>query len=60
MRVCAVGPSVCRDAGGSFYYQEMGDLQLYFISTKDNVADVFTKPLEKITFSKHRDVLVTA
>ena len=41
-------------------YQEMGDLQLYFISTKDNVADVFTKPLEKITFSKHRNVLVTA
>ena len=41
-------------------YQEMGDLQLYFISTKDNVADVFTKPLEKIPFSKHRDVLVTA
>ena len=31
---------------------------MYFISTKDNVADVFTKPLEKITFSKHRDVLV--
>ena len=41
-------------------YQEMGDLQLYFVSTKDNVADVFTKPLEKIPFSKHRNVLVTA
>ena len=41
-------------------YQEMGDLELYFVSTKDNVADVFTKPLEKIPFSKHRNVLVTA
>ena len=40
-------------------YQEMGDIKLYFVSTRDNVADMFTKPLEKASFSKHRDMIVS-
>ena len=39
-------------------YQEMGEIKLHFVSTKDNVADLFTKPLEKALFTRHRESLV--
>lgn len=39
-------------------YTEAGDIQVLPIATKDNVADVMTKPLGKPVFLKHREALV--
>ena len=39
-------------------YQARGDIQVVKISTKLNVADVFTKPLNKVLFTKHRDTMM--
>lgn len=35
----------------------LGDLHLQWISGKENPADLLTKPLHRITFSKHFDNL---
>ena len=39
-------------------YCEMGDIELVYINTKDNIADLFTKPLDKVRFTGHRSHLV--
>jgi hypothetical protein len=35
----------------------MGDIKIAYINTKDQVADIFTKPLDEKTFSKLRNEL---
>ena len=39
-------------------YEESGDLQTVHIPTARNTADIFTKPLTKVKFVKHRNGLV--
>jgi hypothetical protein len=39
-------------------YHERGDIQVVPISTKLNTADIFTKPLAKPCFLKHRDTMM--
>ena len=39
-------------------YCEMGDIELVYINTKDNIADLLTKPLDKVRFTGHRSHLV--
>jgi hypothetical protein len=34
-----------------------GVLQVLYVETNNNVADIFTKPLSKQTFRMHRDYL---
>ena len=40
-------------------YVELGDIVLHHVSTRDNVADMFTKPLEKAQFLPHRNAIVS-
>jgi hypothetical protein len=43
-----------------FYIREQvksGNLQLAYVNTKDNIADIFTKCLDKIIFTRLRDLL---
>ena len=40
-------------------YVELGDIVLHHVSTRDNVADMFTKPLEKSQFLPHRNSIVS-
>ena len=39
-------------------YQSMGHIEIMPIATKDNTADIWTKPLPKPLFLKHRDAVV--
>jgi hypothetical protein len=39
-------------------YQAKGDIEIMPIATKDNTADIWTKPLPKLLFLKHRDAIV--
>ena len=39
-------------------YHERGDIQVVHISSKLNTADVFTKPLAKPAFLRHRDTMM--
>jgi hypothetical protein len=39
------------------YYQQMGDIEIAFVSTKEQLADIFTKPLDEKTFTKLRNEL---
>ena len=40
-------------------YVQSGDIRLAKIASADNCADLFTKPLTKDAFGKHRDLMVT-
>jgi hypothetical protein len=33
-------------------HQQKGDIEISYISTKEQLADIFTKPLEEKTFTK--------
>ena len=39
-------------------YQAQGHIEIMPIATKDNTADIWTKPLLKPLFLKHRDAIV--
>jgi hypothetical protein len=38
-------------------HQQKGDIEIAYISTKDQLADIFTKPLDEQTFTKLRHEL---
>jgi hypothetical protein len=38
-------------------HQQMGDIEIAYVSTKEQLADIFTKPLGEKTFSKLRNEL---
>jgi hypothetical protein len=38
-------------------HQQMGDVEIAYVSTKEQLADIFTKPLDEKTFSKLRNEL---
>jgi hypothetical protein len=38
-------------------YQQKGDIDISYINTKDQLADIFTKPLDEQTFNKLRHEL---
>jgi hypothetical protein len=38
-------------------HQQRGDIEIAYINTKDQLADIFTKPLDDKTFSKLRNEL---
>jgi hypothetical protein len=38
-------------------HQQRGDIEIAYINTKDQLADIFTKPLDEKTFSKLRNEL---
>jgi len=38
---------------------QRGDIELYYVFTDDNVADLFTKSLGEVKFRKFRDQLLT-
>ena len=38
-------------------HQQKGDIEVYHINTENQLADIFTKPLDEKTFSKLRNVL---
>jgi hypothetical protein len=38
-------------------HQQRGDIELAYVSTKEQLADIFTKPLDEKTFSKLRNEL---
>jgi hypothetical protein len=38
-------------------HQQRGDIEIAYVSTKDQLADIFTKPLDEKTFSKLRNEL---
>jgi hypothetical protein len=38
-------------------HQQRGDIEIVYINTKDQLADIFTKPLDEKTFSKLRNEL---
>jgi len=40
-------------------YQSQGELEIMPIKTKDNTADIWTKPLPKLLFLKHREAIVS-
>jgi hypothetical protein len=35
-------------------HQQKGDIEISYINTKDQLADIFTKPLDEQTFNKLR------
>jgi hypothetical protein len=37
--------------------QQRGDIEIAYINTKDQLADIFTKPLDEKTFTKLRNEL---
>jgi hypothetical protein len=39
------------------YHQQRGDIEITYVSTKDQLADIFTKPLDEKTFTKLRNEL---
>ena len=39
-------------------YTESGKIVVHHIPTKDNTADIFTKPLPKVLFLKHRSTIL--
>jgi hypothetical protein len=38
-------------------HQQMGDIEIAYVSTKEQLADIFTKPLDEKTFTKLRNEL---
>jgi hypothetical protein len=38
-------------------HQQRGDIEIAYINTKDQFADIFTKPLDEKTFTKLRNEL---
>jgi uncharacterized beta-barrel protein YwiB (DUF1934 family) len=38
-------------------HQQKGDIEIPYINTKDQLADIFTKPLDEQTFTKLRHEL---
>jgi hypothetical protein len=38
-------------------HQQRGDIEIAYINTKDQLADIFTKPLDEKTFTKLRNEL---
>jgi hypothetical protein len=38
-------------------HQQRGDIEKAYINTKEQLADIFTKPLDEKTFTKHRNEL---
>jgi hypothetical protein len=38
-------------------HQQKGDIEILYINTKDQLADIFTKPLDEQTFNKLRHEL---
>jgi hypothetical protein len=38
-------------------HQQRGDIEIAYINTKDQLGDIFTKPLDEKTFSKLRNEL---
>jgi hypothetical protein len=38
-------------------HQHRGDIEIAYINTKDQLADIFTKPLDEKTFTKLRNEL---
>jgi hypothetical protein len=38
-------------------HQQKGDIKIAYINTKDQLADIFTKPLDEQTFNKLRHEL---
>jgi hypothetical protein len=38
-------------------HQQMGDIEIAYVSTKEQLVDIFTKPLDEKTFSKLRNEL---
>jgi hypothetical protein len=38
-------------------HQQMGDIEISYVSTKEQLADIFTKPLDEKTFTKLRNEL---
>jgi hypothetical protein len=38
-------------------HQQSGDIEIAYVSTKEQLADIFTKPLDEKTFSKLRNEL---
>jgi hypothetical protein len=38
-------------------HQQKGDIEIAYINTKDQLADIFTKPLDEKTFTKLRNEL---
>jgi hypothetical protein len=38
-------------------HQQRGDIEITYINTKDQLADIFTKPLDEKTFTKLRNEL---
>jgi hypothetical protein len=39
------------------YHQQKGDIKIAYINTKEQLADIFTKPLDEQTFNKLRHEL---
>jgi hypothetical protein len=39
-------------------HQQRGDIEIAYVSTKEQLADIFTKPLDEKTFSKLRNELI--
>ena len=38
-------------------HQQRGDIEIAYVSTKEKLADIFTKPLDEKTFTKLRNEL---
>jgi hypothetical protein len=38
-------------------HQQKGDIEIAYVTTKEQLADIFTKPLDEKTFSKLRNEL---
>jgi hypothetical protein len=38
-------------------HQHRGDIEIAYVNTKNQLVDIFTKPLDEKTFSKHRNEL---
>jgi hypothetical protein len=38
-------------------HQQRGDIEIVYVNTKNQLADIFTKPLDEKTFSKLRNEL---
>jgi hypothetical protein len=39
------------------YNQQWGDIEIAYVSTKEQLVDIFTKPLDEKTFTKLRNEL---
>jgi hypothetical protein len=38
-------------------HQQSGDIEIAYVSTKEQLSDIFTKPLDEKTFTKPRNEL---